>query len=442
MRVASATFFSMPILFAIFIMSLTPFSVALAKDFPYVEGQVISRAQAEKLQEWFPAPFWAYRHFFFHDEMKMTIGPAQRDYSPAPVYQRATEKNRGQAKIGTDGSLDEYHSGQPFSSDTIQCQKDSEAGAKWIWNYIYRWQGAGLNTTFRYTYWDRGERLPLFYEGTMAGWQLKHRPEPEYEARGGDVFANEARTWVVGFEMENPPEAKGARFLTNRYAQSYGPLATAIPEETWVYTRQVRRVRKISETQRSAAVAGTDFTFDDLFTFSGLPAQYRWQCLGEATVLAPMNTIVQGFPYSSEEKFGPTGLSYVDDRWELRRAIRLLMTPKDDTHPYSKKEIWLDAQTLEPLYSFAYDRSGALWKVIYHNHRWSEDDLGAIRARDWYPSWSGVPEPRDLRIISEVVMNVQTGTGNRLDFWDANGAPLSDGRLKRYISIERLRSGN
>lgn len=417
-------------------------AAAQAKDFPYPEGKVLTRAEAEKLQDWFPAPFWEYRHLFFHDAMKMTIGPTQRDYSPAPVYQRATEKHRGKARLGPDGSLEAYHSGQPFPVDTISCQSDPDAGVKWIWNYVYRWQGAGLKTTFRYTYWDRGERLPLFYEGNMSGWQLKHRPEPEYEKQGGDVFSNEARTWVVGFEMENPPEAKGMRFLTNRYAQSFGPLATAIPEETWVYARQVRRVRKISETQRSAAVAGTDFTFDDLFTFSGLPPQYRWKCLGEAKVLAPMNTLVQGYPYSSEEQFGPMGLSYVDDRWEVRRAMRLVLTPKDDTHPYSKKEIWLDVQTLEPLYSFAYDRTGALWKVIYHNHRWSEDDLGPIRARDWYPSWNGVPEPRDLRIISEVVANVQTGTGNRLDFWDAHGTPLSDGKLKRYVSIERLRGGN
>ena len=55
-------------------------------------------------------------------------------------------------------------------------------------------------------------------------------------------------------------------------------------------TRQLRRVRKISEARRSSAVAGTDFSFDDLFTFSGLPPQYRWRCVGETKVLAPMNT--------------------------------------------------------------------------------------------------------------------------------------------------------
>ena len=28
---------------------------------------------------------------------------------------------------------------------------------------------------------------------------------------------------------------------------------------------------------------------------------------------------------------------------------------------------------MEPLYSFAYDRKKELWKIIWHNHRYSED---------------------------------------------------------------------
>ena len=139
--------------------------------------------------------------------------------------------------------------------------------------------------------------------------------------------------------------------------------------------------------------------------------------------------------------FGASGLSFASDRWELRRALRIRMVPKDPDHPYSKKEFWVDRQTMQPLYSFAYDRSGALWKLIYHNHRWSEDDLDEIPAREWYPGWEGVPEPRDLRVVSDAVINVQTGTGNRLEFWDSHGSPPSLGQLRRYLTLERLRKG-
>ncbi len=188
-------------------------------------------------------------------------------------------------------------------------------------------------------------------------------------------------------------------------------------------------------------MAGTDFTFDDLLSFSGLPAQYHWKCLGEAEVLAPTNTKQLGYPYDANGDFGPSGLSYANDRWELRRAVRVEMVPKDPDHPYSRKELWIDRQSMQPLYSFAYDRKGALWKIIYHNHRWSEDDLQHIKARDWYAGWDNVPEPRDLRVSSDAIVNVQTGTGNRLDFWDSHGSPPKIGDLRRYIDVRRLRKG-
>src|SRR4029453_1227578 len=96
---------------------------------------------------------------------------------------------------------------------------------------------------------------------------------------------------------------------------------------------------------------------------------------------------------------------------------------------YSYKDIYLDKQTLEPLYSFAYDRKKELWKIIWHNHRWSEDTLGG-------------EAPRDIIVVSDTIVNVQTGTGNRIEFWDRNGAPLkSKGQLRRYIDVGRLTKG-
>ncbi len=154
-----------------------------------------------------------------------------------------------------------------------------------------------------------------------------------------------------------------------------------------------------------------------------------------------MNTMTLAYPYQGDADFGPSGLSFASDRWELRRAIRMEMVPRDEDHPYSRKEIWIDRQTMQPLYSFAYDRTGALWKIIHHDHRWSEDDLGEVKARAWYPGWENVPEPRDLRVVSDSILNVQTGTGNRLDFWDSQGSAPPLRELRRYIDIQRLRRG-
>ena len=115
------------------------------------------------------------------------------------------------------------------------------------------------------------------------------------------------------------------------------------------------------------------------------------------------------------------------------------MIPKNDDHPYHHKDIWIDKQTLAPLYSFAYDQKEELWKIIWHNKRWSED---TELTGEWFPGWDEVPEPRALPVVCDIIVNVQTGTGNRIEFWDAHGTPLpSKGKIRRYIDVGRLTKG-
>jgi len=418
--------------FAILALAAAP--AGAEEAFPLPAGTLVTQAEVGQLEPWLPSQFWSQRDVFLPPGMEMEIGPAFRDYAPPAVYRKASEQHRGSASLGADDTLVGYQSGRPFPE--IDCAADPKAGAKAIWNFMWRWQGFGLEGDVRYTYWESGTKRALEYRAHSFAFILKHRPEPQFV--GGDVFRREKRAMVVGLRAEAPAQAKGVRTLTYRYEASFAPRASAQPEDTWVYVPDLRRTRKISETQRSSAFAGTDFSFDDLFSFSGLPAQYEWSCLGGRVLLAPVNTKVRGYPYVEDHEFGPSGLSYANDRWEPRHAVGVRMAPRDPTHPYSRKDVWLDRQTFEPLYAFAYDRKGELWKVIYHVHRWSEDDLGPEKARAWYPAWENVPEPRDLKIVSEALLNVQTGTGNRIEFWNVQGSPPDLRRLRQRLDVRSL----
>ena len=54
----------------------------------------------------------------------------------------------------------------------------------------------------------------------------------------------------------------------------------------------------------------------------------------------------------------------------------------------------------------------------------------------------GVEEARDLTIVSDMIVNVQTGTGNRIEFWNRVGTPLkSRGKIRRFIDVGRLTRG-
>jgi hypothetical protein len=416
---------------------------------PFKEGDTIDFERVDKLKDYVPPQFWENREFFFFEGMKLEIGPFFRRYGASGSFEAATEEYKGQARVGKDGALENYTAGFPFERD-IDCKGDPLAGWKVIWNYDKRWEGDGAHAIWSYTYWDRGEQLPLYYEGIGTRIFLKHRTEPEYEATGYDIFPNEKRVYGAGIEVEEPFDARGIMALRYRYKAADGPLATAKNDDTWVYVPDLRRVRRISTAQRTDSVQGTDFTMDDLRSFDGIPPQYEWTCVGETTLLAPMNAKHLAYPYRTDYNFGPYGFSYANDRWELRKAYLVRFDPKNEDHPYHHKDIYFDRETFEPLYSFAYDRKKELWKIIWHMHRYSEDWDGSSpektdpkgRGGVWYAGWSGVEQPRDVRVISDIIVNVQTGTGNRIEFWDNHGTPFENkGKVRRYIDIGRLNKG-
>jgi hypothetical protein len=403
----------------------------------FQEGDVITFEQTDKLRPFLPEPFWDNRDFFFHEGMRLEIGPTQRDYSSSPEFRSATEFYRGQARIGPDNSLENWTAGRPFPIDESDCLGDPQAGVKIMWDF--QSLGGDGQAHFFYSYWDRGERLPLYYEGTGQRVQLSHRFEEKYREMNGDIFRGEKRKFAFGVDGVAPFDARGIQLLSYRYKKSDRPRAEARNDDTWVYVPTLRRVRRISSAQRTDAIAGTDFTFDDLRSFNGIVPQYEWECLGEGRMIGPMNTKVKGYPYEKNHNFGPYGLSFADDRWELREVWLVRMTPKNEDHPYHHKDVYIDRQTLAPMYSFAYDRKDELWKIIWHNKRWSEDKS---LTGEWFPGWKEVPNPRALVVVSDIIANVQTGTGNRIEFWDAHGTPLaSKGKIRRYIDVGRLTKG-
>jgi hypothetical protein len=402
-------------------------------------GDVIPFEKIEELKPFLPKEVWANRDFFFFEGMKLEIGPFFYDYKPSAAYQEATVKFAGQPKLGPDGSLENFTAGQPFDMDKIDCTGDPDAGTKIIWNFHYRWSPPSGVSSFYYSYWDRGEELPLYYEGTGGGVQLSHRPEPTLLEQGGDMFRGETRKNAGGAEVTAPFDARGIMLLTYRYKESDNALDKARNDDTWVYVPTLRRVRRISTAQRTDAISGTDFTLDDLFSFNGVVPQYTWKCIGEQDVLAPFNTKVKGYPYEKDQNFGPYGLSFANDRWDLRHAVIVRMDPRNVDHPYAWKDIYIDKETLQPLYSFAYDQKEELWKILYHNHRWSGDE--SLTGK-WFEDREDLPDPRLVSVVADVIINVQTGTGNRIEFWDAGGKAIGNkAQIRRYIDVGRLTRG-
>src|SRR5262245_41331787 len=94
-------------------------------------GDVITIDQLEKIRPFLPEEFWDNRDFFFYEGMKMEIAPTG-DYKTPPEFDAASEKFKGQPRVGPDNSLENYVAGLPFDPATIECKNDPEAAANWM----------------------------------------------------------------------------------------------------------------------------------------------------------------------------------------------------------------------------------------------------------------------------------------------------------------------
>ena len=213
---------------------------------------------------------------------------------------------------------------------------------------------------------------------------------PRTSRSGGDLFRAEKRKAAFGIEVSRAVRRARHRGAELPLQGADGPAAES-EERRHLGVRAdaaPRAPRELGAAAPTRSRAPTSRSTTSAASPAIVP-QYTWECLGEMDLVAPMNSKVAAYPYDRDHNFGPYGLSYADDRWELRHAVKIRFTPNNADHPYHHKDIYLDEQTLVALYSFAYDRKGELWKIIWHNHRWSGDDLPQDE-ESWYAGWAGV----------------------------------------------------
>lgn len=387
-------------------------------------GAAVGPEVLERLRLHLPEPVWHHRAYLFPPTVRPEITPTS-DLSPPPAWSAATRRYAAEARLEADGRLTGYVAGQPFPMDAIDCGTP-DAGTRIAWNFEHRWRGAGERGRLRVSHWDGGERIAEPVAGELARVQTAHRVEPAHlEARGGDLFPIGMRTRVLVLKLDAPFEQRGIRIVRYRYKAERNR-----PDDLWSYVPVRRRVARQTGDRFSEAVLGTDLVLEDWEGLGSPVRAYRWRCVGEREVMAVVRTRVREWPDVDDPRFGPSGLSLANDRFELRRSVVVRAEPRDPEHPYGWKTLYLDRQTLEPLYLLAYDRAGALLRVGVFAGGWSGD------APDRYPGWEGVPEARDAFVAAQSIVNVQLGTGVRIEFWTPTGAPLaSKGRLRRLIDI-------
>jgi hypothetical protein len=129
-------------------------------------------------------------------------------------------------------------------------------------------------------------------------------------------------------------------------------------------------------------------------------------------------------------KFAPyNALPFAGETFEKRTAFQLDDIPMQKGHPYSRKMIWYDKETMMPLYSLMYDRAGKPYRIITSVFKWSED--------------SPVPQNKGRNAANYshiMVVNVQNGNSHTGQFDNANAMEFDPAASRKYYDTTRLKT--
>jgi hypothetical protein len=432
---------------------------------------VIDLGKAEILKNYLPPALWEERDRFFYEGQRLEIGPCFRDYAPPAFFQEATEKERGKSHLQENGGIAGYHAGLPFPPDTI-APEDPQAGLKWAWNVAQRYQGGGLKTKFRVSDMvGRSGRAEPF-EGELFLVSLAARADRV----GADYKVPSAGTqaWVAGGVMTEPFAAR--EYAWRQYRDTETLTDPDRSDDLHAFLPEWRRVRRINSNQVeglfmpsfsvgvqpatqlstgagpsmnggasggalggvSIGAGGGGAITPKRTGFEGLvirPLLYDFTLLGVQDVLTPINAVTPSYPEAKDRNFGPWGLSFGSDRWDLRRALVLegRFRGSRGGDQTARLILYVDLQTLQPLYFLSYDKRGEAIDVGMFVGRWSED-------RADYPKWADDPA-RPVRVIDSVgasFANLSEGGGWRRESWDTVAIPTSDTNLPSLLSVDGL----
>ena len=296
--------------------------------------------------------------------------------------------------------------------------EDRKSPARWAFNLQHRYIGAGVREKFRITDFPNSVGAQQTYEGSFFLLRVAHRAD-----LADTDYGTKARKKIdvaAGGEFDRPFNARHLawrQFRPTKASRNYSE-----PDDVFTYIPTMRKVRRAAASwvagmylPRYTATGdsgGGGMAFGDGGSISPTAGRsiavsedirrgfvgmtlranaYAWRIAGETDVLAPLNASEKGYPEVDAKNFGTSGLSLASDRWDLRHAIILEGALRVENLDVAYIKIYVDYQTLQPLYWITRTKRQRLLDVGALAYRFS-DDLpnatqwpGGIPASVFYP---------------------------------------------------------
>jgi len=324
-------------------------------------GDLISKTNAEKVDGIVPeGVMWCVKN-----GMTLDIVP----YEKVPIpddYRAATEKYSPQVQLSDDKEVTNWVAGKPFPDVD---PNDPLAATKIMYNFErthYFTESLDLNLTDADTGSlsrnAKGEAQYVVERHFIPEWlrvlrfqgRLRNDPRPTIDPNHDEVFHKSGL-----YPLIEPFDLKGVGGVSFRY------LDHAKHDDTWLYLPFVRRVRRLSTTQRSDALFGQDIDIDSFGGYAGQIPWFEWKLLGEKPMLASLH----GQRMPPEPCEGDGGMTFCEP-WELRPSVYVIEGKSVwPNYAFSKRVIYVDKETNIIPASDLYDWAGELWKTVMISFR-------------------------------------------------------------------------
>jgi hypothetical protein len=155
--------------------------------------------------------------------------------------------------------------------------------------------------------------------------------------------------------MYKPPEFLNTRYYTLRF------IDPAKDDDTYLWYSQFRRIRRMSTTQRTDSLDGTDLIYDDEFFWDGHLERNTYTLQGTRDLLCSRH---QDMTKTTRQ----AGQAVINGlTLERCKTYVLDVVNKEANYIYGKRVWYIDPESYIILWTDIYDQNGKFWKCFMQN---------------------------------------------------------------------------
>jgi len=198
-------------------------------------------------------------------------------------------------------------------------------------------------------------------------WEYYFVHRTEVDAR--PAVADNPKGYQRGtfLHMYAPPEFLNTRMYNLRFIDAQQE------DIAYLWYSQFRRIRRLSTTQRTDAIDGSDLIYDDEYFWDGQLLRNNYTLAGTRELLCSRHTDMRKTTrVSGQALVGNLAL-------ERCKTLVVNVISNDPNYIYSKRVWYLDPESYLILWTEIYDKKGSFWKCFMQNCNMLKTQTGEMK---------------------------------------------------------------